>query len=365
MDDERWELESSSTHCWTCGWPRQEELWWKWTDTPPVPRVDGPDRFLRAIDEQKEWSFRRHKPAKVFHKRELSCYSRGLIVKSLDLRHLFDLNVWQVDGEDVSNPRKRIDHALDRLPAFQRRVLESSDAFGTPDTAIAYSLSKKKRWVWGEQLETADFSEQLARGNVETVVGMSEDPAFSSLYTDPQLFFPSSHWHSVPADLHSLVHCGETRRKWESRQGRVQAAERVPPLPAPKKGKQKGRRSSSSLNPVRVTYFVHDPLTTLHFLNAQKQSRRNHRCSLCDYCHPPPVKRRPFTQDDLEWEHEPLDCWEDDEWAEDPPTERPPPMTLADHLPPDFFDLLLLSTFELVDRPRTTSSLSSDFELVQ
>ncbi|KAI6230082.1 hypothetical protein M3Y99_01098800 [Aphelenchoides fujianensis] len=280
MDDERWELESSSTHCWTCGWPRQEELWWKWTDTPPTPSVDGRDR-IPAGDRRAERVVLPTTQARksLPQARTLLRYSRGLIVKSLDVRHLFDVNVWQADGEDFSVIPANESISPSTACPPQRRVLESSDAFGAPDMAVAYSLSKKKRWEWAEQLETADFSEQLARGNVETVVGMSEDPAFSSLYTDPQLFFPSSLLRLLPSAA-------------------VQTS-------------------------------------SLH------------------------------GQDDLEWEHEPLDCWEDGEWAEDPPTERPPPMTLADHLPPDFFDLLLLSTFELVDRPRTTSSLSSDFELVQ
>ncbi|KAI6198166.1 hypothetical protein M3Y94_01312700 [Aphelenchoides besseyi] len=169
-----------------------------------------------------------------------------------------------------------------------------------------------------------------------------------------------------------LVHWSSSnneRKTYENRHGRGDAAKFIKPLT----DAQPSNRESFD-EPGRLTYAIHDPLTSYHFWNSTKNSRWNHKCSRYECCQRKPPPRFQFTADDLQLEHEPLDFDGMDETDKIYECRSPRPMTLADYLPANFFDLLLVSTFEcyppINENSRSTSSfsfcssLNDEFEFV-
>ncbi|KAI6181410.1 hypothetical protein M3Y98_00826400 [Aphelenchoides besseyi] len=338
----------------SCGGDYSDDDWW---DTHKTFN----DEFWELVKDRKSWFARRHAPHKVHHRRELYTYKRGLIMRGLDLRHLYSNKVFRnlTDYEEI------FDRTVQRLPETYR------SEYGMTDI-IPYSLSKKRRWELEKFYVTNGLPSELFNLNFDVVVGKSTAPEFQLFYNTFNMFDSfNTYLCCKKFEFKHLVHWNSSKneqKSYENRHGRGEADNFIKPLT-----NAQPNNLNSFVEPGRLTYAIHDPSTSLHFWNSTKNSRWNHKCRY-ECCQRKPPPRFQFTADDLELEHDPLDFDGMNEADKAYKCRSPRPMTLADYLPTNFFDLLLVSTFEcyppIDQNSRSTSSfsfcslLNDEFEFV-
>ncbi|KAI6183023.1 hypothetical protein M3Y97_00443500 [Aphelenchoides bicaudatus] len=133
---------------------------------------------------------------------------RGIVVKSLDTRHL-----------DWHEGRRLISDAITRPcknEALKSRLslIDSSDPFGLNDLQVNYSLSKKKRWLLTSHFEQNAETYQRPDLKVSTVLATSEFPSiFGS--DDHEMFKNSRGWNADEAShVKCLISCDTQGPDW-------------------------------------------------------------------------------------------------------------------------------------------------------
>ncbi|KAI6198680.1 hypothetical protein M3Y96_00545200 [Aphelenchoides besseyi] len=280
--------------------------------------------------DRKSLLTRQSKSLKLHNRRELYWFKRGLLMFSLDLRHL--------------NPKECVesDYPIHQIIFDQVLCRRSKFACWEMSNFVLYSLSKRRRWELEKQIETHGLPTLLSKLNFDVVVCKSVNLRIDLSHRYVDLFYQFFlHPFHQQFDFNRLIHWtsdNNERKIFENQHGRGSLSETVKLLVV---SKQKSRVKTFD-EPNRLTYFIHDPTTSLHFWNSAIHKRFKHKRHEC--CQP--KLRTRFTDDDLQFDFKALDFDGLDDRNQEGEYQSTRIITLSDYLPLTSFTRTRCSTNE-------------------